>query len=486
MQPASDSSSPQLSAPLGEKSTVMDVEKPLINIIHLDCGTGGDCTVLYTATQFVVIDGGKGNTGKRLTSLLNLLIQQGLKPLAFIVSHFDLDHYYGLFQAIGTLSEHHSSLKSFIVMSPADATIVNTKTPAPPNQWEKGSRVFGLCNDLRKRASKSDVKIHFKAPETLEFTGGMQLELMSLTTQRSPTACDENNGSSLQWILSDSENRTSTTYYTGGDSQVGPLTATIVKLDHHGSTKDHTNANTNALENALYWVIMGAGHSYDHPGDALLESVEEKNPWIFMTQHHFDDDFLKYKRLHVGRAAAKWGDIGFSLFKNQKILINTNIEKHLLSNNDAQAFVPATLSSQLDEKMYTLLASTRNILGCPNDRLYGRKEVVHKVDALSCIECGEPAKRVPVSEDSNDLITCAIHEKMLMKRLQAQLKKKRKKEKKETEEVYKPRKTRRFVPPPDKTDIETEEDNNIFIGTDTTKKVKTEATSTSPAQDIVD
>ena len=205
-----------------------------------------------------------------------------------------------------------------------------------------------------------------------------------------------------------------------------------------------------------------------------------------MTQHHFDDDFLKYKRLHVGRAAAKWGDIGFSLFKNQKILINTNIEKHLLSNNDAQAFVPATLSSQLDEKMYTLLASTRNILGCPNDRLYGRKEVVHKVDALSCIECGEPAKRVPVSEDSNDLITCAIHEKMLMKRLQAQLKKKRKKEKKETEEVYKPRKTRRFVPPPDKTDIETEEDNNIFIGTDTTKKVKTEATSTSPAQDIVD
>lgn len=474
MQQANDSSSPLLSAPLGEKSTVMDVEKPLINIIHLDCGTGGDCTVLYTSSQFVVIDGGKGNTGKRLTSLLNLLIQQGLKPLAFIVSHFDLDHYYGLFQAIGNISERHNSITDLIVMSPADATIVDQKNPAFPNQWEKGSRVFGLCNDLRNRASKSKVTIKFKAPETLEFTGGMQLELMSLTTQLSPTACDENNSSSLQWILRDSENRTSTTYYTGGDSQVGPLTATIVKLDHHGSTKDHTNADTNALENALYWVIMGAGHSYDHPGEALLESTKEKKPWIFMTQHHFDDDFLKHERLHVGRAAAKWGDIGLSLFKNQKVLINANIDKHLLGNDEAQKIVSATLSTQLDGEMHTLLTTTRTIPGCPNDRLYGRKEMVLKVDALSCIECGEPAKRVPVSEDSNDLITCEIHKKMLLDKLLKQLKKKRKKEKIEEEEVYIPRISKRRMPSPDEEDIETK------------KKVKNETASTSPIQYIGD
>lgn len=418
------------SAPLTKQATVKKKERPLVRIIHLDCGTGGDCSVLYTDSEFIVIDGGKGGTGTRLTALIKLLLEEGKTPLAFIVSHYDLDHFYGLFKAIESICIDpgtEAPPKKLVVLTPADVTIINRTGKVFPPDMEEGSKAFIECRDLRAHAKLYGITMDYSLPKHQSFKNGMKLELKSWPTQYRPSTCDENNASSLQWILRDSKETTQTTYYTGGDSESGPLAATIIKLDHHGSTVGTTNAKKAALKAASHWVIMGAGRVHKHPGLDLLQVAKANDPWILMTQHHFQDAFLDNDWLHVGRADSKWGDIGFALYKDEKILVNISEKKHLLTEDDDSEEVSSKVSMQLDKAMDTLLTSMREMDDCPDEKLALRTEKIKTVKVLKCVVsgCTEPASRVFVSKNSVDLIVCPTHKDKQLQLQRAQLKQKK-------------------------------------------------------------
>lgn len=404
------------STPLRSKNSVKGPEQPLVRIIHLDCGTGGDCTVLYTDTQFIVIDGGKGDTGTRLTTLLKLLLDAGKEPLAFIVSHFDLDHYYGLFKAVRNICEDQDTtdlLETLTLLTPADVNVLNGISKAGKNDMENSSHVFIICRDLKRDAENYQIDIDYSAPTSQTFENGIKLQLQSQRSQYAPTTCNQNNASSLQWILKDSKNtrKIKTTYYTGGDSEAGPLTADIMKLDHHGSTVTPTNSAKAALKNASHWVIMGAGRVHKHPGENLLDSAATKNPWILMTQHHFDDSFLLNPGVRVGRVSKQWGDIGIALYQNKKILVNISAEQHLLTDETQSIPVSLKISNQLDPGMHKLLTTMRGTGKCPDEMRGLRTEDLKVAEVLECSVpgCLEEASRVHISIESNDLIVCKKH-----------------------------------------------------------------------------
>jgi|GEM_PF-5183250 len=426
MQSLFDSSSQPTPLPLTSPFTVKDEEEPAIRIIHLDCGAGGDCTVLFTKKQFVVIDGGKLTTGDRLEVLLRKLIADDIMPLAFIVSHFDTDHYLGLFQAVKKLCHDPGTLKTqyfkeIEVITPAKADVLNDE-----NDWrdtikkydwmENSCTVTSKCRKLKEdtlRESDSLSPVTFKDPYNVTFENGLVLELKSENFSYWPSVCDQANYTSLQWILNDPTKKiTKTTYYTGGDSESGPLAATIVKLDHHGSAVDGANQKTTSLKQALYWVIMGAGYGHGHPGLKLLSSARNPDLRIAMTQHHFIDAFSDNPAVLVGRAQPQWGDIGFSLYANTKIVANIREKLNILTSEKKHISFSKKVDCTLDESMNAYLQRTRIIKDCPTEapvRRDSEKNTRTKVILCEYDGCKKEGFLVSIDDDSVPFFTCDAH-----------------------------------------------------------------------------
>ncbi|MCU1721765.1 hypothetical protein [Pseudomonas sp. 5P_5.1_Bac1] len=425
MKPSSTSATSAFSASLGSKSTVKSKGRPLIRIIHLDCGAGGDCTVLFTDSQFIVIDGGKVETGTRLSTLLTELMEQEIMPLAFIVSHFDTDHYLGLFHAIKTIcmdctgveeddedeDEHEDPFETIEIITPARAKVLNKDMYGKPTNREEASSVAVACRQLKNAVEAvRKTRINYNNANTLTFDNGFSLVLQNNPAPLNPSLCNGNNGSSLQWILVDSKGRTKTTYYTGGDAEAGPLDATIVKLDHHGSTVGHTNSKASKLKSTLYWVIMGAGRGHKHPGQNLLPHANKASSNIVMTQHHFIDVYHKHKLVFVSRTPPHWGDNGFSIFAGDKILVNIDNSRGLLTIGGKHTEIDNEYCANLDEDMEFFLDVTRNILNCPAEKPCDR-DTVPEPPPLQCLHagCNNEATEMSLNPESTTFIACEEH-----------------------------------------------------------------------------
>lgn len=479
MQTLGDSSSKTNVAPLGTMSTVQDEAEPLVRIIHLDCGAGGDCTVLVAEKQFIVIDGGKVETGNRLATLLEFLIGKMIMPKAFIISHFDGDHYLGVFQAIRRICANSATRPTtdIDVFSPASPKVLNHPVSTGFG-LEGGSSVAVACRELKAEMKNYGVTVTYKTPTTQKFENAIHLTLESSDFNFAPSYCSGRNSTSLQWILKDSLQRTKTTYYTGGDSEDGPLAASIVKLDHHGSTVKNTNSRKSALKDASHWVIMGAGRGHNHPGGSLLKTAQQNAPKIIMTQHHFDDDYDKSDLVYVGRASPDWGDVGFSLYPNEKTQVNIREKSHLLTIDTKHELITSSTDSRLDSEIRELLAKTRKIANCPTSKRYKRGSVVENAP-LQCktVDCTEEAFEWRLTKDSNKVVACEQHGIEAMQSQVQQLYERR-------EELLGKRKRGKFYAGDDSDeedeyeglqeffDLETEDDINIKI--QAYKKLKVE------------
>lgn len=349
---SSSSSEETRSASAGERSPSTSRSRavpPSLNILHFDTGAGGDCTVFTSGNEILVIDGGRGDTGKRLTNhLLRLLETKTLTT--FIVSHFDGDHYIGLFAALkGDLGRWlYENNRQLNIMTPLPGDLLMNEDYASENP-DHNENIPAKCRSLRLETMAKSVegeKVSF-LKDVITFVSADSVQLgdwrfdLQPVTEIDATIAEGNNRSSLQWIVShkpsssSGANSTAATYYTGGDSLAGPIDATIVKLDHHGSDVgdndlEHCNRAIRKSWAAEVYIIMGPGRGFSHPRLGLLDHLNigsaPGQKKLYSTCHHFsDDDFdkLDTEVFKKGRSNYLWGDIGINLYTDGCYIINS-------------------------------------------------------------------------------------------------------------------------------------------------------------------
>jgi len=250
-----------------------------LEIHHLNVGQA-DATLIVSPTgTTMLIDG--GNTGNGTNIICPYLTGLGITRLNYIVcSHYHGDHMGGLDEVINSLG------------------VVNVDTvfdrgrgaPLPDNT---------SFDEYEAAANATGRRKTIELGQIINLGGGVLMKCLATDGEvfnygAVNNATKSENDLSIGWLLSYG----SFQYYTGGDlggdttyyadnetplaAQVGDVDA--MKVNHHGSRYSTNQTFLDSLKPEVAFIAVGAGNSYGHPTQTVLNRLAAANCFIYLTE----------------------------------------------------------------------------------------------------------------------------------------------------------------------------------------------------------
>lgn len=240
-----------------------------LEVHMLDVGQGDAIALRTPRARWIVMDAGNawrtGDAGERV--VLPYLTRRGGPIAALILSHPHTDHVGGAATLLRRMRVGTVLDGGFVHTSEAyAATIASARARGVP--W----RVV-------------------RAGDSLEIDG-VRLAILAPDSARAASATDANEAS----VILSAEYRGVRVLLTGDAEREeeervrrqypGQLRADILKVGHHGSATSSSPGFLDAVRPRVALVSVGAGNTYGHPSDAVLDALARRGAHVMRT----DDD----------------------------------------------------------------------------------------------------------------------------------------------------------------------------------------------------
>lgn len=245
---------------LFETAPSAPIDDGAFSVHFIDVGQG-DCTLIKTDKGNMLIDAGENGYE---TTVLNYLEEHGITELEyFVATHPHSDHIGGAAEVISRIT-----VKKVIMPKLSSSNTPTTKTyenmlTAIKNS---GSKVIAAKPDSEYLFG--DVEFTVLSP----FNQDENLNNMSVTLKLTY-------GSHSFMLTGDAEKEVEKQLLDNGYD----LKADVYKLAHHGSTTSNSVKFFDAVNPKIAVISYGAGNSYGHPHDEIIDMLEEKDVTYYTT-----------------------------------------------------------------------------------------------------------------------------------------------------------------------------------------------------------
>lgn len=245
---------------LFETAPSAPIDDGAFSVHFIDIGQG-DCTLIKTDKGNMLIDAGENGYE---TTVLNYLEEHGITELEyFVATHPHSDHIGGAAEVISRIT-----VKNVIMPKLSSSNTPTTKTyenmlTAIKNS---GSKVIAAKPD--SEYSFGDVEFTVLSP----FNQDENLNNMSVTLKLTY-------GSHSFMLTGDAEKEVEKQLLDNGYD----LKADVYKLAHHGSTTSNSVEFFDAVNPEIAVISYGAGNSYGHPHDEIIDMLEDKDVTYYTT-----------------------------------------------------------------------------------------------------------------------------------------------------------------------------------------------------------
>lgn len=224
-----------------------------VSVHFIDVGQG-DCELIRVGDQSILIDAGENDKGNTVVDYLN---KQGIEKIDLLIgTHPHSDH-------IGGMDTVMSRMEVGEVLMPElpDSLVPTTKT----------------YTDVLTVIADKALPVTAAEPGQVYTFGEATLEILG-------PLCDYDDLNDMSVVAKFTYG--STTFLFGGDmekeveddllSAKADVRADVLKLSHHGSKTSNSKAFLDAVGADTYAICVGAGNSYGHPHDQVLNRISGK------------------------------------------------------------------------------------------------------------------------------------------------------------------------------------------------------------------
>lgn len=224
-----------------------------VSVHFIDVGQG-DCELIRVGDQSILIDAGENDKGNTVLDYLN---KQGIEKIdLFIGTHPHSDHIGGMDTVINRIE-----VGEVLMPELPDSLVPTTKT----------------YTDVLTAIADKNLPVTAAEPGQVYTFGDATLEILGPLRDY-----DDLNDMSVVAKLTYG----STTFLFGGDMEKeveddllnanADVRADVLKLSHHGSKTSNSKAFLDAVGADTYAICVGAGNSYGHPHDQVLNRISGK------------------------------------------------------------------------------------------------------------------------------------------------------------------------------------------------------------------
>lgn len=224
-----------------------------VSVHFIDVGQG-DCELIRVGDQSILIDAGENDKGNTVVDYLN---KQGIEKIdLFIGTHPHSDHIGGMDTVINRME-----VGEVLMPELPDSLVPTTKT----------------YTDVLTAIADKNLPVTAAEPGQVYTFGDATLEILGPLRDY-----DDLNDMSVVAKLTYG----STTFLFGGDMEKeveddllgakADVRADVLKLSHHGSKTSNSKAFLDAVGADTYAICVGAGNSYGHPHDQVLNRISGK------------------------------------------------------------------------------------------------------------------------------------------------------------------------------------------------------------------
>ena len=246
-------------------ASVLQEDSPLL--VHLlDVGQG-DSILVQTQEQVVLIDAGESENATGIAAYLHAA---GIEKLDFVIAtHPHADH-------IGALYETAVAFGAQSVMIPR----MSEELANGQSSYRSFARAFADGSLQAIEAQIGDV-YELGGGVTLTVLGPLGGDADNLNHYSIVCRVDYQNASFLFTGDMEAKNETASLSYFDPPT----LQADVLKLAHHGSKTSTTARWLDAVSPSVAAVSVGAGNSYNHPNESVLERLVRRNIPLYRTDH---------------------------------------------------------------------------------------------------------------------------------------------------------------------------------------------------------
>ena len=224
-----------------------------VSVHFIDVGQG-DCELIRVGDQSILIAAGENDKGNTVLDYLN---KQGIEKIdLFIGTHPHSDHIGGMDTVINRIE-----VGEVLMPELPDSLVPTTKT----------------YTDVLTAIADKNLPVTAAEPGQMYTFGDATLEILGPLRDY-----DDLNDMSVVAKLTYG----STTFLFGGDMEKeveddllnanADVRADVLKLSHHGSKTSNSKAFLDAVGADTYAICVGAGNSYGHPHDQVLNRISGK------------------------------------------------------------------------------------------------------------------------------------------------------------------------------------------------------------------
>ena len=224
-----------------------------VSVHFIDVGQG-DCELIRVGDQSILIAAGENAKGNTVLDYLN---KQGIEKIdLFIGTHPHSDHIGGMDTVINRIE-----VGEVLMPELPDSLVPTTKT----------------YTDVLTAIADKNLPVTAAEPGQMYTFGDATLEILGPLRDY-----DDLNDMSVVAKLTYG----STTFLFGGDMEKeveddllnanADVRADVLKLSHHGSKTSNSKAFLDAVGADTYAICVGAGNSYGHPHDQVLNRISGK------------------------------------------------------------------------------------------------------------------------------------------------------------------------------------------------------------------
>ena len=239
-----------------KKTETKREEKQDLEVHYLDIGQG-DCTLIKSGNEAMLIDGGDGNQGTKIQSYLS---SKGVSKLKYVIAtHTDADHIGGLPVIITKFDIETFFMPKYAkdtraydnVMQALKYKNLKTTVPKQGSVYTLGTAKFTIVSTGKTYESANDTSICIRLV----------------------------NGSNSFLFVGDAEESAEKDMMESGIT----LKSNVYKISHHGSRNGTTEKFIKAVNPSFAVISCGKDNSYGHPHASVLNLLRSRKVSVYRT-----------------------------------------------------------------------------------------------------------------------------------------------------------------------------------------------------------
>ena len=251
-------------ASVAEKPYVSGVADGIFADVHfVDVGQG-DCAIIISGEQSMLIDSGEAEYAQTVTQTLSEL---GVASLDYaVVTHAHSDHMGAMAEILDTVST-----ENVIISIPSE-----------------DSAATKAYSDFLDSIENNNIKLITAEPDYTFTLGNAVCRILS---PFNVSSSEENNNSVVMHVTAGD-----TSFLFTGDAEKSvesdiaerydDIGATVLKVGHHGSNTSSGKAFLDAVSPEVAVICVGADNSYGHPTGKILERLSSYTDTVYRTDYN--------------------------------------------------------------------------------------------------------------------------------------------------------------------------------------------------------